>query len=48
MQLHHAVECYNMTTKEFEEDPRNINIPELEGQREVTGPQEKSLISHRV
>lgn len=37
-QLCHALECYNVTTEEGEEDPRNINIPESEGQRKVAGP----------
>ena len=36
-QLHHALECYNVTTKEEDEDPRNINIPEAEGHRKVDG-----------
>lgn len=37
-QLHHALECYNVTTQEEEEDPRNIKILETEGHREVQGP----------
>jgi len=36
-QLHHALECYNVTTEEEDEDPRNINIPEMEGHHEVEG-----------
>eukprot|EP00253_Pinus_taeda_P031878 PITA_31878 len=29
-QLCHVLECYNVTSEEEEEDPRNINIPEAE------------------
>lgn len=36
--MHHALEWYNVTTKEGKEDPRNISIPESEGHCEVTGP----------
>ena len=32
-----AVECYNLAIDE-DDDPRNINIPELEGHYEVHGP----------
>lgn len=39
MQLQHTIECYNMVAEEGEEDSRNINIPKLEGQREVAGPE---------
>jgi len=35
-QLHHALECYNVTTEE-EDDPWNITIPETKGQRDVKG-----------
>ena len=38
-QLCHALECYNVTTEEEDEDPRNINILEVEGHHEVVGPQ---------
>eukprot|EP00253_Pinus_taeda_P035509 PITA_35509 len=38
-QLCHALECYNVTTEEEDEDPRNINILEIEGHHEVEGPQ---------
>jgi len=38
MQLHHALEFYNVTAKESVNDPRNINVPESEGQCEVKGP----------
>ena len=38
IQLHHALECYNMTTKEEEDEPRNINISESKEQHEVEGP----------
>lgn len=34
----HALEFYNVTIEEDEEDPRTINIPELEKQCEVVGP----------
>ena len=34
-QLSHALECYNVTAKEEDEDLRKINIPETEGHREV-------------
>ena len=37
-QLHQALECYNVTINEGDEDPRNINSPESEGQHEVEGP----------
>lgn len=33
------MECYNVTAKEEDEDPRNINIPETEGHCKVEGPQ---------
>jgi len=38
-QLHHALECYNVTAEEDDKDPRNINILEVEGHREVEGLQ---------
>lgn len=38
-QLRHALECYNMTVEEEDEDPRNINIPEAKGHRKVEGLQ---------
>lgn len=37
-QLCHVLECYNVTIEEGEEGPRNIIIPESEGQHEVAGP----------
>lgn len=37
-QLHHALECYNVTMEEGEEDPKNNSILESEGLREVEGP----------
>lgn len=37
-QLHHALECYNMTTEDKEEHPRNINILEKEGHHELKVP----------
>jgi len=38
-QLSHTLECYNVTGKEEDEDPRKINILEAEGHCEVEGPQ---------
>lgn len=38
-QLRHVLECYNVTAEEEDEDPRNINIPKVEGNLEVKGPQ---------
>jgi len=35
----HAMEFYNVTTKEEDEDPQKINIPETEGHCEVKGLQ---------
>ena len=37
--MRHALECYNMTTKGEDEDPRNINIPKIEGHHKVEGSQ---------
>ena len=39
MQMENAVECYNFAADEEEEDPRNVNIPESEGSRDVQGPE---------
>ena len=39
IQLRHVLECYNVTTEEEEEDPRNVNIPKTKVHREVEGPQ---------
>ena len=40
-QLKEALECYNFASEpeEADEDPRNTNIPESEGTRDVEGPQ---------
>lgn len=38
-QLRHGLECYNVTVKEEDKDPRNINILETERHFEVEGPQ---------
>ncbi len=38
MQLCHALEYYNVTAEDGEEDPRNIHILEFKGQCEVEGP----------
>ena len=37
----YAVECYNLAIDE-DDDPHNINIPELEGHCEVHGPAVKA------
>ena len=41
IQLEEALECYNFTSEpqEADEDPRNTNIPESEGTRDVKGTQ---------
>ena len=39
VQMEHALECYNFTTGEEDDNPRNINIPESEGTRKIEGPQ---------
>jgi hypothetical protein len=36
MQMESVMECYNFATEE-DEDPCNVNIPELEGSHEVQG-----------
>lgn len=36
--LCYAHKCYNVTTKEGQEDPNNISIPQLKEQHEVVGP----------
>ena len=38
-QLHNVLEFYNVTIEEEDDDLRNINIPKVEGHREVEGPQ---------
>ena len=40
IQLEYALECYNFEAEpeDEDEDPRNINIPESEGTRDVDGP----------
>lgn len=42
-QLCHALEYYNVTTEEEDENQININIPEAEGNHEVEGPQIENL-----
>lgn len=37
-QLSQALECYNVQVDDDEDDPRNINTPEIEGSRAVRGP----------
>ena len=41
IQLEEALECYNFTSElgDEDEDPRNTNIPDSEGTRDVWGPQ---------
>ena len=41
IQLEEALECYNFASEseEVDEDPRNTNILESEGTRDVEGPQ---------
>ena len=41
-QLENALACYNLAVDE-EEDPRNVNILELEGARKVQGPKVEIL-----
>ena len=38
VQMENAVESYNFAADEEEEDPRNVNIQESEGSRDVQGP----------
>ena len=38
IQLEDALECYNFEAEPVDEDPRNINIPDSEGTRDVDGP----------
>jgi hypothetical protein len=39
MTIHELLECYNVATEEQdEEDPRNIQIPGIEGEHDVEGP----------
>jgi len=38
-QLHHALECYNLTIEGEDKDPRNINIPKAKGHHKVEGSQ---------
>lgn len=38
-QMCHTLEWYNVTTEEEDKDSRNIRIWEIEGHREVEGPQ---------
>ena len=42
-QLNQALECCNVTTKEEDDYPRNINILETKGHREVEGLQIEDL-----
>lgn len=42
-QLSQALECYNVTPEEEDEDPRKLNIPETKGHREVEGLQLENL-----
>jgi len=38
-----VLECYNVNVEEDDEDPRNINIPEMEGCCEIRGPSIEDL-----
>ena len=38
VQMESAMECYNFTVDDKEEDPHNVNIPESEGSCDVQGP----------
>jgi hypothetical protein len=39
MTIHELLECYNVSKEEQdEEDPRNIQVPETEGEHIVEGP----------
>jgi len=39
MIVHELLECYNVAKDEqYDEDPRNIEVPENEGERAVEGP----------
>lgn len=42
-QLSRALECYNIKAEGDEDDPRDINIPEFEGSREVHDPEIEDL-----
>jgi len=42
-QLSHALECYNVTVEEEDEDLRNTNIPKTKGHHEVEGMQIENL-----
>jgi hypothetical protein len=37
--VHELLECYNVTEEDQEEeDPRNVQVPETEGESDVVGP----------
>jgi hypothetical protein len=45
MIVHELLECYNVAKEEQdEEDPRNIQVPETEGERAVEGPELESVV----
>jgi len=43
--VHELLECYNVAKEEQdEEDPRNIKVPEIEGEHVVEGPELESVV----
>jgi hypothetical protein len=43
MTIHELLECYDVAKEEYdEEDPRNVQIPETEGELVVEGPEIES------
>jgi hypothetical protein len=45
MIVHELLECYNVAKEEQdEEDPRNIQVPETEGEHAVEGPELESIV----
>jgi hypothetical protein len=44
MIVHQLLECYNIAKEEHdEEDPRNVQVPKIEGERIVEGPDLESV-----
>jgi hypothetical protein len=44
MIVHELLECYNVVKEEHdEEDPRNVKVPETEGEHAVEGPELESV-----
>jgi hypothetical protein len=47
MTVHELLECYNVAKEEHdEEDPRNVQVPETEGEQAVEGPELESVHTH--